>query len=47
MLGEEGAKQIREDLAVSKAADFVTENAKEEAKAKKSKKAAKEDEAEE
>ena len=47
MIGEDGAKQIKEDLAVSKAADFVTENAKEETKAKKSKKAAKEEAAEE
>ncbi len=47
MIGEDGAKQIKEDLAVSKAADFVTENAKEEVKAKKSKKAAKEEAAEE
>ena len=29
MLGEEGKKQVREDLAVSKAVDFVTDNAKE------------------
>mgnify|MGYP002982150515 CR=1 FL=1 len=38
IMGEAGKKQIMEDLAVSKAADFVRENAKEKkAKAKKAK----------
>ena len=38
IMGEAGRKQIMEDLAVSKAADFVRENAKEKkAKAKKTK----------
>ena len=30
LLGEEGKKQVMEDLAVSKAAEFVAENAIEE-----------------
>ncbi len=42
LLGEKGAKQVREDICIKKAMEFVVENAKE-SKAAKSKKAAKEE----
>lgn len=45
LLGESGAKQVREDIAIKKAVEFVVENAKEE-KASKSKSKKKEDDAE-
>ncbi|NLL78845.1 MAG: trigger factor [Clostridiales bacterium] len=44
LLDEKAMKQIREDLAVRKAADFVVENAKEEKPRKKAAKEAKEEE---
>ncbi|MCH5343459.1 MAG: trigger factor [Acetatifactor sp.] len=46
LLGEKGAKQVREDICIKKALEFVVDNAKE-AKATRSRKAAKEEAKEE
>lgn len=46
LLGEKGAKQVREDICIKKALEFVVDNAKE-SRATKSKKAAKEEAKEE
>jgi trigger factor len=42
LLGENGKKQVMEDIAISKAVEFVVENAKEAKKSTKAKKEAEE-----